>query len=368
MTEDNTAIMNRDIIDLVVNTPEPEDAGSRTQNRFDYQSHWAICQLLELHEEGIDFILAAECHDDILEILPNAPKRLNFYQIKTTKNSNINISSDNRNSMTYLGKMLCHLQRFGDDVGNLTLISNRPFKEKIGKRASSEFNCQKLVDFQDKSPRLIWDAAAETIADVDLKTKVKALNFSPEIFTFKVSDLPLDNFSAMAKGKIITFLEKHQRDQAALPFYQALLAEIRKQVNREKKMLGRKDFIQNRSIDKKQFDEIVKEAIEQPLMKERIASVIKDLESSGITWGIKKQYEKELKNLEVDLYAKNSYYHLLSEKIFAAYSKIDLEPLSFHEIIEQIYVSIKNDKLVKEACLQKTELYVKACIALRINE
>ena len=46
MTEDNTAIMSRDIIDLVVNTPEPEDAGSRTQNRFDYQNHWAICYIL----------------------------------------------------------------------------------------------------------------------------------------------------------------------------------------------------------------------------------------------------------------------------------------------------------------------------------
>lgn len=360
--------MNNDIIDIIVNTPESEDAGSRTQNRFDYQSHWAICHLLELHEEGVDFVLAAECHDDVLEILPDAPKRLNFYQIKTTKNGNINISSDNKISMTYLGKMLCHLQRFGNDVGNLTLISNRPFKEKIGKRASSEFDCQKLIDFQDKNPRLIWEAAAETISDVGLKAKVKALNFSPEIFTFKVSDLPLDNFSEMTKGKIITFLEKYRRDQAALPFYQALLAEIKRQSNREKKTLEKKDFIQNRSIDKKHFDKIVKEVIEQPLMKERIASVIKDLESSGIAWGIKKQYKEELKNLEIDLYAKNSYYHLLSEMISVAYSKIYLETLSFYEIIEQIYLSIKDDKLVKEACLQKTELYVKACIALRINE
>ena len=360
--------MKNDIIDLVVKTPEPEDAGSRTQSRFDYQNHWAICHLLELHEKGIDFILAVECHDDVLEILPDATKRLNFYQIKTIKNGNINISPDNKNSMTYLGRMLCHLQRFGDDVGDLTLISNRPFKEKIGKRLSPEFDCRKLVEFQDKNPRAIWEAAAETITDVDLKAKVKALVFSPEVFTFKVSDLPLDNFTDMTKGKIITFLEKHQRDQAALPFYQALLAEIRKQANREKKTLVKKDFIQNYSINKSRFDKIVKEAIEQPLMKERIASVIKDLESSGITWGIKKQYEKELKNLEVDLYAKNSYYHLLSDKIFAAYSKIDLGTLRFHEIIEQIYLSIKNDKLVKEACLQKTELYVKACIALRINE
>ena len=360
--------MSNDIIDLVVNTPEPEAAGSRTQNRFDYQNHWAICHLLELHERGINFILAVECHDDVLEILPDASKRLNFYQIKTTGNGNINISPDNKISMKYLGKMLCHLQCFGDDVGDLTLISNRPFKEKLGKRTCQEFNCRKLVDFQGKNPRAIWDAASETITDVDLKAKVKALNFSPEIFTFKVSDLPLDNFTDTTKGKIITFLEKHQRDQAALPFYKALLAEIRKQTNREKKSLERKDFIQNHSIDKARFDKIVKEAIEQPLMKERIARIINDLGSSGLSWGTKKQYEKELKGLEVDLYAKNSYYHLLSEKIFAAYSKIDIGSLNFHEIIERIYISIKNDTLVKEACLQKAELYVKACIALRINE
>ena len=360
--------MKCDIIDLVVNTPEPEDAGSRTQNRFDYQNHWAICHLLELHERDVNFILAVECHDDVLEILPDASKQLNFYQIKTIRNGNINISPDNKTSMTYLGKMLCHLQYFGDNVGDLTLISNRSFKEKLGKRTFLEFDCRKLVDFRDENPRAIWEAASETITDVDLKTKVKAVNFSPEIFTFKVSDLPLNNFTDMTKGKIITFLEKHQRDQVALPFYQALLAEIRKQANREKKTLTKKDFIQNHSINKARFDEIVKEAIEQPLMKERIARIINDLESSGLSWGTKRQYEKELKKLEVDLYAKNSYYHLLSDKIFATYSKIDIESLSFHEIIERIYTFIKNDKLVKEACLQKAELYVKACIALRINE
>ena len=360
--------MSNDIIDLVVNTPEPEDAGSRTQNRFDYQNHWAICHLLELHEKGIDFILAVECHDDVLEILPGAPKRLNFYQIKTTRSGNINISPDNKTSMTYLGRMLCHLQSFGDNVGNLTLISNRPFRKKIGKRASQEFDCQKLVDFQDKNPHAIWDAAIETITDVTLRAKIKALNYSPEIFTFKVSDLPLDSFSDMTKGKVLSFLAKYQRDQAAIPFYNALLAEIKKQTTREKKTLGRNDFIQNRSIDKKRFDEIAKEAIEQPLMKERIAKILNNFESSRLPWGIKKQYEKELKNLEVDLYARNSYYHLLSETISAAYAKIDLTSLNFNDVIEQIYSLIKDTPLVKEACGQRSEQYIKACIALRIDE
>lgn len=361
-------IANYDIINLIVKTPEPEDAGSRTQNRFEYQKHWAICHLLELHEKGVDFILAVECHDDVLEILPGSSKQLNFYQIKTKNKDHINVSPANKTTMTYLGRMLCHLHDFGtESVERLTLISNRAFKGKINNHME-EFNFRRLDDFEDRIPRAIWDAAIETVTDSTIKTKLKSLCFSPEVLTFEVSDLSLENFSDMTKGKILTFLEKHKKDQAAMPFYKALLAEIGKQSSREKKVLEINDFIQNRSIDKKRFDKIVREVIEQPLMKERIANIINELTTCGILWSMKKNYERELQNIEIDLYAKNSYYHWLSDKISDAYSEVNLEALNFNEIIDQIYLSIKDDELVQEVCRQKSELYIKACIALRINE
>lgn len=360
--------MDGDIINLVTRIPERENAGSRTQNRFNYQNHWAICHLLELHEKGVDFILAVECHDDVLEILPGSSKQLNFYQIKTTK-GNISVNPGNRETMSYIGRMLCHLSDFGEDnVGTLTVISNRAFKTKTGKGATHEFENKRLSDFQEDVSQEIWNAATETISDPETIEKVKTGNFIPDILVFKVSDLSLDNFIETTKGKIISILEKHKKDQVAIPFYKALLAEINRQVNREKGTLGQMDFLQDRSISKKCFDEMIKEVIEQPLMKERVESILRELETSCVTWAIRAQYKKTLRTLEVDIYSKSSYYQLLSGTISTAYKKIDVTAMNFNEIIEEIFSSIKNEELVREIIRQKSEMYVKANIALRINE
>ena len=358
--------MCEDIIDLVVKTPEPESAGSRTQHRFDYQNHWAICHLLELYERGINFILAVECHDDVLEILPDSSKKLNFYQIKTTTN-NLNISPGNKSIMTYIGRMLCHLGHFGEDnVGKLTLISNRAFKVINGKRVSKEFTKGNLKDFQDEIPRQVWDAAIETLQEAPLKEKTKSLNFSPEVITFEVSDLTLETFVETTKGKITTFLEKFKKDQATIPFYKALCAEVNKQASREKQSLGKDDFIRDCAINKSQFDKIIKEVIDQPVMKERIASIQRELMTAGVAWDRRRKFEKKLVEIEIDLYAKSSYYYLLEDIIQAAYEEANLENLNFSEVIEKIYSSVKEKEIVKEAIKVKSELYVKANIALRI--
>ena len=216
------------------------------------------------------------------------------------------------------------------------------------------------------SMSIVWDAAIETLQEAPLKEKTKSLNFSPEVITFEVSDLTLETFVETTKGKITTFLEKFKKDQATIPFYKALCAEVNKQASREKQSLGKDDFIRDCAINKSQFDKIIKEVIDQPVMKERIASIQRELMTAGVAWDRRRKFEKKLVEIEIDLYAKSSYYYLLEDIIQAAYEEANLENLNFSEVIEKIYSSVKEKEIVKEAIKVKSELYVKANIALRI--
>ena len=357
--------MSNDIIALVANTPEPEQSGSRTQRKYDFQNHWAICHLLELYQEGIDFILAVECHDDVLEIRPQSPSPLRFFQVKAEKEP-LKISATSKTkAMKYLGKLLCHISDFGEDnVALLTLVSEKDFNALLkddkyawGRR---EFS---LEDFQDTHQHEIWDAAKALFAD-----KIKDLKFNPRILSFKVTDISEDSFEDTTRGKIISFLEKHGKEKAATPFYKALVAEIRKQASGKRNSLSKDEFIEKRAMSKKDFDNMVKTVVETPLIEESIKKIENYFAAQGVSWGVQRDYKKAIREVETDRYSKNSYAMLLDEKVNSVYQNADLKSGNFIETVDCIYESISNDKLVLKILREKSEMYIKAIIALRLAE
>jgi hypothetical protein len=73
----------------IINIKPREKSGSRTQNRFDYQIHWAIAELLELHNDKNNYLIVLEHHDDIIVFdSETEPKKVSFYQIKTNSYDN----------------------------------------------------------------------------------------------------------------------------------------------------------------------------------------------------------------------------------------------------------------------------------------
>lgn len=58
--------MNNAINKLRTTVPR-EIAGARSGARYAYQAHWALCHLLELHNQAEDYILCLEHHDDIID-------------------------------------------------------------------------------------------------------------------------------------------------------------------------------------------------------------------------------------------------------------------------------------------------------------
>ena len=52
----------------ILDTPR-ENAGSISSNRFDFQKDWAICKLLELHEQKTDYVLILDFQEDTLNAL-----------------------------------------------------------------------------------------------------------------------------------------------------------------------------------------------------------------------------------------------------------------------------------------------------------
>lgn len=45
---------------------EPELSGAVSSDAFDYQKDWAICKLIELHEQGSDYAVVFEYHEEII--------------------------------------------------------------------------------------------------------------------------------------------------------------------------------------------------------------------------------------------------------------------------------------------------------------
>ena len=78
--------------ETLLETPR-ENAGSRSSNRFDFQKNWAICKLLELHQNNEDYVLILDLHEDVIILdSSNNPKCADFFQVKTKEDSLIYFS------------------------------------------------------------------------------------------------------------------------------------------------------------------------------------------------------------------------------------------------------------------------------------
>ena len=72
------------LVEALVRIPQSERGGEIAQRGFDYQTCWALSQMLEYELNGKNYVFIFEYHDDIL-ILDDAisPEELTFAQVKT---------------------------------------------------------------------------------------------------------------------------------------------------------------------------------------------------------------------------------------------------------------------------------------------
>jgi hypothetical protein len=124
--------MSACLFDLLAKEPR-ESGGARSSNRFDCQKDWAICKLIELPDDGHDYLLLLDHHEDVVvlnsEILPTIA---DFFQIKTKASGNWTVhqlikkpnSSSGHSSDSILDKLYSS-QTLCGDTRRLSFESNQ---------------------------------------------------------------------------------------------------------------------------------------------------------------------------------------------------------------------------------------------------
>lgn len=126
--------MTKDLLEELLEKPQRETAGSDSSSRFDYQRSWAFCEMLRRHMDKADYLVAFEFHDDTVFLSPSdAPTKVEFYQVKTAKSSNVRKLADftarPKKSSSVLGKMFQNFEGLcsAHDV-QVILVSNIAFE------------------------------------------------------------------------------------------------------------------------------------------------------------------------------------------------------------------------------------------------
>ena len=208
----------------LLSKPQREVAGASTAARFDFQKCWALCEMIDRHCAGQDYVVAFEFHDDVLffETETN-PNEVEFCQVKTSESpkprklSSITTRRKPKNSI--IGKMLKNTEGLSDyPTAKLVLVSNNAFE------FSDTLICAK--DLEEK----YRDKLVEKITD-----ELPALNEDIlERIHFRVIQIPIAEVETYLRGKAVNLFESRfgtEFSEAVLPWLRMVIGEANRKNN-----------------------------------------------------------------------------------------------------------------------------------------
>lgn len=179
-----------------------ETAGARTFEKYEYQYHWALCRILDAHEDSEDYVIFVELHEDVVLATSTDENiaRFEFNQIKSVKSPPWNTKKlvsiprrNLKNTNSILGKMIqgVRAKPFINKLDSINLVVscgfNLPPREK-GLRLS-------IISIDDLHDDCIKDI--QNAIDNELGTYPL-----PNILKFITPDLPSSGFQNFSIGKI----------------------------------------------------------------------------------------------------------------------------------------------------------------------
>jgi hypothetical protein len=290
-----------------------ETSGASSANRFGYQRTWALCHLLQLHEQPGDYVLILEFHDDIL-VLDNAtdPKAADFYQVKTRNGGQWSRSDLTRvreksakkpkknprkpkaaaqqelptpeppeapAPRSILGKLIEHSHTFSSSVRSLNLVSNACFKIALSSAPTSA-----------ERDAFSLDAATPT----ELAEFEKALNAELQVqgsFPWpnvhcRCTPISLTDHETHAAGVLAGFLERRQPGGrfAVQPLYRAIAGEFARRATNEWQPSSFAELCEKKGLRRADLEEYLRHAIERPDPEEQLKAVVATLAAEGVSY------------------------------------------------------------------------------------
>lgn len=129
-------------MNTVLNTPQREQAGSDSYNRFEYQVHWIVFHIVNQLERNpkCKCIIFCEYHDDMAQLKDGKGSPFEFYQIKTKDNnsdwtlSELSAREKKKNGFykkSFLGFVFYNFLTFGEECSCCHFTSNCSFDKDI---------------------------------------------------------------------------------------------------------------------------------------------------------------------------------------------------------------------------------------------
>ena len=198
------------LAEALISIPQFERGGEIAQRGFDYQTCWALSQMLEYELDGKNYVFIFEYHDDVLILdSEDAPQDLTFAQVKT-RESNWTVNnlrkSTEKKPISIIGKLFLHQKNFSSYSPKLLFVTNASFNfcSKAGGKTCFDVNSIESTD-QNKFKEAIKEQVGLEYENIDLSA-----------LRFVQSSLSLDDHMTHLKGKLCDFLEKKYGERSTL--------------------------------------------------------------------------------------------------------------------------------------------------------
>lgn len=125
---------------ITLQTNQREQAGSDVYNRYEYQVHWIVCQIISKLNSNPDCIVFCEYHDDMAELSDPTKDIFEYYQVKTKDDGSewtvVDLSQkikrkDGTYKHSFLGFIFYNFMQFGLECAHCSFVSNAPMDVEI---------------------------------------------------------------------------------------------------------------------------------------------------------------------------------------------------------------------------------------------
>lgn len=245
------------LANALIDIPQSERGGEIAQRGFDYQTCWALSQILEYELDGKDYVFIFEYHDDVLIVdSEDNPQSITFAQVKTreghwTPNSLYKVSPKDaaKGKISIIAKLFLLQRNFLVYKPSLLFVTNAALKfSNVSGKASFDASSLELKE-QESIQREISKQLKIT-DKLDLST-----------MKFSQSDLSLEDHSVHLIGKICDFLERKYGVDTSLRA--KALAELLTAKCREKSkiksndILNFADLVKRKGFSSKAFNTLI---------------------------------------------------------------------------------------------------------------
>lgn len=262
-------------------SPQRETSGAQTFEKYEYQYHWALCKLIEAHENLEDYVIFVELHEDVLFATSTDIEKaeFEFTQIKNINSSPFTVNKlikppSNQNSQSILGKMLLGIKGkpFVSKLKHLDLVLTCGYNLNLKENKKDyKLTTITLNDIDEKCLQEIQDGINKELDNYPL----------PKSLRFIKSELPTESFQDTTNGKLMRLLDKisPKSKWSPLTIYRVLIDDLHRKGTVSNNYLNWKDTIKTKGITYSQVKKIIFDdcAFNNAYLKETFKSLISEL-------------------------------------------------------------------------------------------